>query len=75
MRTFCLTPEGSRWILTEGSHPAATYANKADALRGAAKRVSKEFGVLVIRRPDGTVEEERRYPPPNGLEHERPQKA
>ncbi|HWB06104.1 MAG TPA: DUF2188 domain-containing protein [Verrucomicrobiales bacterium] len=75
MRTFFLTPEGSPWILTDGSNPIATYANKADALRGAAKRVSKEFGALVIRRPDGTVEEERRYPPRNGLEHERSQKA
>lgn len=64
MRTFILMPEGSRWILAEGSNPVAAYANKADALRGAAKRVSRDFGALIIRRPDGTVEEERHYPPP-----------
>lgn len=68
MRTYFLTPHGSRWVLlTEGSNRVATYANKADALRGAAKRVSRDFGTLIIRRPDGSVEEERRYPAPEGF--------
>jgi hypothetical protein len=69
MKTCILRPDRNRWLLTEEDGRLVTaYSTKGDALRGAARRVSMVFGRLIILRADGTVEEDRRYPPPEASE-------
>jgi hypothetical protein len=70
MKTYYLRPEGTRWILTmDTGRPVSSFATKSDALRSCARRVSSEFGILIIRRADGSIEEERRYPRPGGSDN------
>ncbi|HWB02254.1 MAG TPA: DUF2188 domain-containing protein [Verrucomicrobiales bacterium] len=63
MKNYHLTPSGDRWQLAEeGGGPVATFQNKAEALEGSARVVSRETGSLKIHKSDGTIEEERTYP-------------
>jgi hypothetical protein len=64
MTTFHLAPRGDRWELTEqGRHPVGSFPTKARALERAVAIVSEVTGTLKIHRADGTIEEERAFPP------------
>ena len=60
---YHVAPRQGRWTVEEeeGSHPAATCAEKETAVRLAQELARVRHALLVVHRDDGSVHAEHRY--------------